>query len=214
MPSFVAYSQYGNMLSIPVGCPQTELDPASTLVISTLCLKLGQVMRLRFLGINVVNAFSKVNNVTKINSGMPGCYVGLFSGAFDTIRRPSGVPIVYVGQEAAGVQQTNTATYWDISQPDIYSLVLVNNTNERTYEAVVTGSMRVEETLGYYGLFDPDPGSQRTVTAGIDYDPSDLTNPLNPADPTGLTDPSSPNYDPNIVVVGTLPGTYIPPANC
>ena len=216
MGAYVDYAQYGNMLSVPISQAQVEIRPNSTLLVGAVCLKLGQVLRLRFMSFSVVNMFAGTPSVTKIISGMPGCYVGLFAGEVDSTRRPGGLPITYLGLESVGYSQTNTAAYWDLSQPDIYGIILVNNTNERTFEAVVTGSARVEQTYGYYGLFDPDPGANRVVTAGIDYNPSDLTNPLNPLNPTGLTDPVSPNYDPTIVVIGSggLPGTYIPPANC
>lgn len=210
---YVTDKGYANTLTAPVSLPQTRLEPGEALVVASVCLKFGQVARYRLLSLQVVQTLLRSTSATqRLNSGLPGAYVGLFSGAFDVIRKPCGLPLLWIGLDGVGYRFSNPNTYQDHSSPDVYTVMAVNNTDNQAFDVVVTGALRVSAMPGFYSTVDETATSGLAALSEI----SASSDPLDPNNPYGLVNPGSPNYRPELAerIRTSATGAYIPTETC
>lgn len=157
--------------SIPVSLPQTYLSHNSSLPILTFSVGLGEILRLRYMGLYVpvfrgaqlptrvgtisttpVPIFTHPTQVPdqaalvaagqRISSAHNSLFVGLFSGQFEKGDEVTGTPIFSLESGGTGATVTNPRYYQDIDSPGQYTLLVVNNTVGFDYDVVVTGAFR------------------------------------------------------------------------
>ena len=129
---------------IPFATPQTEVRPGKCIVLASVKIALGQRMRVRWFGMSVPRIYSgNAASLVKRNPWFTTAFAGVYSGDFEGIDEPCGMPLAWVGVDGAGFVATNPHARADFSQPDIYSMVLVNNTTEAILDCVVTGSVQI-----------------------------------------------------------------------
>ena len=145
MIGYITPEEHDKIVTVPISLPQTEirgLGIGDSLLLSSLQITLGQRIRLRWLGLHVPKPFFGTGPIIKANDDFGAVYLGLYSGGFGQLNRPSGKPLVVLNLDAPGTTQTNPYVYYDFSAPDLYSLLIVNNMSNYNVEAIVTGSFR------------------------------------------------------------------------
>lgn len=157
--------------SIPVSLPQTYLSHNSALPILTFSVKLGEIMRVRYMSLYVpvfhgahvptrlgtistaaVPVFTAPSDTvdfaalepagTRVSSAHNLLFVGLFSGQIEKADEITGTPISILESSGSGAVATNSRSYLDIDSPGQYTLMVVNNTVGFDYDVAVIGALR------------------------------------------------------------------------
>lgn len=130
---------------LPFNLPQARLDPDTAQPIAFVSLKLGQKLRLAWLNLHLVrlvgNSFTAP---TKVNPSLAASYAGLYGGRANYILEPTGQPMSYTACDIPGASLFNPVFFEDVSSPDVYSVIVVNNFRDAQIDVCVSGSFMVE----------------------------------------------------------------------
>ena len=139
---FLNTAERANILDLPVSLPQTWIEPNSALVVSTVQVAPRQLWRLRWLNLHLVGVTPVGTNPQLVNTNMGLVYAGLFAGA--QLGVPTGLPLVSLNVSIIpAVNCTNPYTFRDISNPDFYQILVVNNTLNLSFSVVLAGASRL-----------------------------------------------------------------------
>lgn len=145
MNSFVTTSQLGSRLQIPFNLSQARLEPDTAQPVAFVNLVLGQKLRLSWLHLHLVRVVGDpFVPPTKANPSLAAAYTGLYGGRANYIIEPTGQPMSYVACDIPGVGFLNPVFFEDVSSPDVYSVIVVNNFKDAEIDVCVSGSFLVE----------------------------------------------------------------------
>jgi len=132
-----------DIIAVPACVPQTNLFPGECLIIFSQKIDPLQILHLDLLTLHVPRLVSANGTYGKYYDRFDDIFLGLYSGNFEGLTKPSGLPAFYIGMTGNGIVTSFPYQINDFSGPDHYSLLLVNNTKNMTLDAVVTGSFRI-----------------------------------------------------------------------
>jgi len=138
----ISQNRFERILDVPVSCPQVELRARSSLLVCTVRLKLGQVLRVNWLGAKIARLIT-TDVPLKVSSNLGLCYVGVYSGDLDDVTRPTGVSLIQLALNQVTPKQMIPHHFRNFTSPDTYSVFVTNNTSNLIFEVVVTGSAKL-----------------------------------------------------------------------
>lgn len=119
-----------------LNCPQVEVLPGSSLVLSHFQVAADQELRFLYLGLHLVK-YTTLGGTGRRTTGLPAVYAGLYSGLVLT---PSAQPLVYAGTDLPGLV---LAPKWVLTAPGNYTVLLVNNSASRAASMTLALSTRL-----------------------------------------------------------------------
>jgi hypothetical protein len=170
---YLTDAQYAQSLTIPFGLPETRLLAGHSLIVASLRVNLGQVARVKVLNFHVLRVLSTLTqevttNVTsndgtsfsyQLHQQVPTTafllsnqklglgYAGIFSSDFTNVKEPTGTPLCYAAAPDTGIYVLSPYNRYDFSSPDVYHVVVVNNTNHLDLDVCVTGAFSVKDII-------------------------------------------------------------------
>jgi hypothetical protein len=143
--NFVTERRLDARLYLPFNLPQARLDPDTAQPVAFVSLLLGQRLRLAWLNLHLVRVLGdSFTAPTKANPSLAASYTGLYGGRANYITEPTGQPLSYTACDIPGVGLFNPVFYEDVSAPDVYSVIVVNNFKDAQIDVCVSGSFMVE----------------------------------------------------------------------
>lgn len=143
MNGHVTQSRLDRVINLHGTLPQTDLRRGDSLVISSIKLDLGHTLSVGWLSLQLLRINIAEVLPTRIINSLGFVYAGIFAGGFDTLRRPTGMPISFVNLSGPNVKVLNPYIVREFSGPDIVEIVVVNNTTDTDVEVMVAGSMKL-----------------------------------------------------------------------
>lgn len=137
--SLITEELYSRMVTIPISLPQTLIGPNSSLVVASVKLELGDVLRFRWLNMHLIQTSAAL--ATRVNSSLGWSYAGLYAGVRHHL--PTGVPLALIVSSTLGVRSTNAFAKRDFSSPDIYEVIVTNNVTDATIKVAVSGCLQL-----------------------------------------------------------------------
>jgi hypothetical protein len=143
--NFVTQKSLDSRLYLPFNISQARLVQDTAQPVAFVGLVLGQRLRLAWLHLHLIRVLGGViNSPTKINPSLGACYTGLYGSRANYILQPPGQPMSYVSCEVPGCRWANPVFYEDVSSPDIYSVIVINNFKDAEIDVSVSGAFCVE----------------------------------------------------------------------
>jgi hypothetical protein len=137
----IPLARFNRIVDLALSCPQTVLKPAASLLLATVALEPGQLLRVRWLSAKLVR-LSAASFPLKVNSSLGLAYVGVYSGDFSDVSRPGGTPLALLSLNFQ-TKRLNPYYFRDFTAPDTYSVFAVNNTQNLDLDLVVSGAARL-----------------------------------------------------------------------
>ena len=141
MTGHVTTSRNDSIIDLPISMAQLELKKEDSIVITSVKLSLGQVLRINWLSMQLISM--KSGSPTKITDSLGFVYGGVFAAGFDTVRRPSGTPIFTRSINSPLTKVLNPHIIREFSGPDIIEFVAVNNTSNVDVEIAMMGDVKL-----------------------------------------------------------------------
>jgi len=140
---YISDDGLARILSVPVACPQTELRKGSSIVLTSFTLNEGEFFRVRFISLYVPRLVATHGAYAKKTDRYGPVFLGLYSGQINNANAPLGAPIFAVSADGVGVFASSPYVLRNFSSADLYTFMVVNNTTNYDYDAVVTGTLRL-----------------------------------------------------------------------
>ena len=137
--SLITEELYSRMVTIPISLPQTILGPNSSLVVASVKLELGDVLRFRWMNMHLIQTSAALG--TKVNSALGWGYAGIYAGVRHHL--PTGIPLALIVSSTAGVRSTNPFAKRDFSSPDTYEVIVTNNVTDATVKVALSGCLQL-----------------------------------------------------------------------
>lgn len=136
--SYTVEQTFSRTLDVPLVVPQLELMRNDSLVLSTVSLKEGETLRIRWINLTIYRIDHQ--QPEKLNSGLGLAYVGLFGPNF--AGGAQGWPVVSLSSSTLGTKATNPWDFVDIKVAGVYGIAVVNNTSNADMSLSVGGIAR------------------------------------------------------------------------
>ena len=121
---------------VPVCTPQVWLEPRSPgIVLARFSLGLRQTASMSYLHLDFVG-YRTLGYMSKVNTGMPAVYVGLYAS-------PAETPFWLMGDDIPGQIAPREGLPCQLSVPGEYAIKLVNNHASSAISAIVTGVIHI-----------------------------------------------------------------------
>src|ERR1044071_1539833 len=93
------------IVDLPIGLAQAKLPRSTSIVVASIMLRIGQRLRLGWLGLQLVR-MSKASP-SRLNSSLGVAYVGVFAGGAELVRIPTGTPLCTISLNGPFVKLLN-----------------------------------------------------------------------------------------------------------
>lgn len=142
--SFFTLSSLARRLYVPFNMSETRLEPNTAQPVAFITILLGQKLRLAWLQLHFISVNGDPSNPpNKVNLALAASYAGLYGSRANYIIEPAGQPLVYVPCEVPGVNLVDPNFAEDISAPDTYGIMVINNFQDAAVDVSVTGAFCV-----------------------------------------------------------------------
>ncbi len=130
-------SRLKEVIALPLCLPQTELRRGQIIQAATIQLQLGQVLRICYFGIHVVNIITPgvVPAVFTTSAGIASA--GVYTGSM------IGGSACQVALSSPGVREINPFHYREFRSPGIYKVLVSNNTSNVDITMCLTGVAKI-----------------------------------------------------------------------
>jgi len=129
------------IVDLPIGLAQAKLPRATSIVMASIVVGLGQRLRLGWLSLQLVRL--SATTPSRLNTSLGIAYVGVFAGGAELARIPTGTALCVISLNGPFVKLLNPYVARDMEGPDVVNVVAVNNTSNVDMEVVVTGSAKL-----------------------------------------------------------------------
>jgi hypothetical protein len=144
---YLNQKRYGTIIDIPISLPQTDLYAGNSISVATVPLAEGQMMRIRWLQVQMLGYTSPPPPTVPLNIDAFGfVYAAVYDAGNLDVDRPTGTPLVLLNVTGAGTKGLNVHNTFDIYSPSVYQVALMNNTNAIggvNVSLTLTGSIRL-----------------------------------------------------------------------
>lgn len=145
MNAFITSRQLDARLQAPFSLPQSRLKAEAAQPVAFVGLALGQRLRLAWLHLHLVRVDGDPFVApVKANPSLGAAYAGLYGGRANYILEPTGQPMSYIARDIPGAVLMSPVFYEEVSSPDVYSVVVVNNFKDAEIDVSVSGAFLIE----------------------------------------------------------------------